>query len=54
MTNPTKHAAAEALEDKLVGFLLQFEPAQELRICDVKTIARYAKQIAFSEFLETS
>lgn len=45
-----KQEAGQTVEIKMLEFLLQFEPARELRVCDVKMIADHARQVAFNSF----
>lgn len=44
-----RQAASANVEKRLIEFLMQFQPAQELTIANVKTIALFARNIAFDE-----
>ena len=44
--------AAQRLEEEIVAFLLQFDPARDLKISDAKTIAGYARNRSFDLFEE--
>ena len=37
----------EDVENKMLDFLMQYEPTQELKVCDVKLIAHRARLLAF-------
>ena len=50
MTLEQRQKAGQEVESQMIGFLLQFDPAADLSISDVKCIARYARQIAFEMF----
>lgn len=42
--------AGTRVEKEMVEFLLQFSPAEQLRVCDIKQIASYARALAFDAF----
>ena len=44
--------AGRKLEEEMVTFLLQFDPARDLKISDAKQIAQYARNRAFDLFEE--
>lgn len=46
----TWQAASAEVESKMRDFLFQYEPMQELKIGDVKLIARFARTFAFDAF----
>lgn len=52
MTNDLKRrqAAAENLTQRMVEFLVDFEPMEKISVGDMKTIARFASSFAFDEF----
>ena len=43
--------AGERAEARMLEFLLQFIPASELKVSDVKCIAQHARSITFDEFI---
>lgn len=45
-----KQAAGAVVEKAMLDFLMQFQPARELKICDAQTIANYARRVAFDNF----
>lgn len=46
----TRQQAGEDVEKLMLDFLLQYTPAQELKVADVKAIAFHARSIAFDCF----
>lgn len=47
-----RQQAGENIEHRMLGFLMQFDPARTLTVADVKTIATAARTMAFEEFSE--
>lgn len=47
-----KQDACEEVERKMIDFLLQFIPAGELKVCDVKQIAYEARALSFNAFAD--
>lgn len=45
-----RQAAGGRVEARMKEFLLEFSPAQELKVCDMLAIARFARQLSFDEF----
>lgn len=45
-----RQEAGEEVERKMVDFLMQFDPAGELKVSDVKVIALHARSLAFGLF----
>jgi hypothetical protein len=45
-----KQEAGAAVERSMIDFLLQFQPARELKICDAQLIADHARRLAFDHF----
>ena len=43
-------AAAGEVEQKMISFLLQYSPVNELKVEDIKAIAFFARQAAFDNF----
>jgi hypothetical protein len=52
-TLQTRQAAGTRVEEKMLAFLLQFIPAENLTVNNVKCIAFEARRIAFDEFSKT-
>jgi hypothetical protein len=44
-----RQEASANVEKRMVEFLIQFSPAQDLTVADVKTIALFARNISFGE-----
>ena len=53
-TLSSKQVAGTEVEKRMIEFLLQFIPAEELKLADIKQIAHQARRIAFDCFLEVS
>lgn len=47
-----RQEAGQAVEKQMVEFLMQFNPARELKVCDVQFIAGRARRLAFDLFSE--
>lgn len=45
-----RQAACAKVEKRMLDFLLQFHPADDLKLGDAKSIAMFAREIAFDEF----
>lgn len=45
-----RQAAGEEVERQMIEFLIQFDPARDMKVSDVKTIANYARGLAFNYF----
>jgi hypothetical protein len=45
-----RQEAGETVEREMLEFLLQYAPAQELKVSDIQMIARAACSIAFAAF----
>lgn len=48
-----RQEAGQEVERQLLAFLLQFAPAHELKVGDVKQIAGHARRLAFDIFSES-
>ena len=46
----SRQDAGKEVEEKMLEFLLSFSPAQEMKICDAQTVARFARNISFHAF----
>jgi hypothetical protein len=46
--------AAQRVEDRVLEFLIQYEPMQDASIRDLKQIAFFARQAAFAAFADLS
>lgn len=49
-----RQEAGEQVEDDMLDFLMQFTPAGELRLCDAKQIAAFARTRAFELFSQAA
>jgi len=47
-----RQEAGQEVEKQMLEFLLQFAPAHELKVGDVKVIAGHARRLAFDIFSE--
>ncbi len=45
-----RQAASEQVEKKMLDFLTNFTPAEQLSVGDAKCIARFARNFAFDAF----
>lgn len=45
-----RQEAGAVLEHQMIAFLMQFDPARELKVCDVRLIASHARSLAFDCF----
>lgn len=52
MTLEQRQKAGTEVEERVLAFLIQFSPAENLRVCDVAQIAHAARRIAFDAFSE--
>lgn len=48
----SKQEAGAEVERRMIAFLMQFIPAEELKLADIKQIASQARRAAFDCFLE--
>lgn len=45
-----RQEAGEQVERQMINFLMQFDPAGELKVSDIKVIANRARSLAFGLF----
>lgn len=48
-----RQAAGAAVEKRMMEILLGFTPVESLKVCDVKAIAGFARNVAFEAFEPT-
>lgn len=50
LTLEARQRAGQAIERDMIEFIMQFAPAEKLRVCDVQQIAAHARRLAFDHF----